>query len=133
MADMDVASGNKASTATVLSAVRIAVGAASLLAPDLSGRIIGFPRGHLNGSSRAMGRLFGIREIVLGVLTLDAVRRNPAERRIYLANAAADGADGLVFAAALLGRQGIPRAAVGSLALALPVAATWLKLASETR
>src|SRR4030081_2367697 len=130
MADIDVVH-NTATTARVMSAVRIAVGVGSLLAPDLSGRIMGFPRDQVNASSRAMGRLFGIREIALGALTLDAVQRNPADRRIYIANAAVDATDGAVFAAALFGRQGIPRAALGSLLLAIPAAATWMKLAGE--
>lgn len=129
--DSATADGGGTSTADVLAIGRIAVGVGSLLAPGVSGRILGFPGEHLNATSRTMGRLFGIREIALGVFTLGALHGNAPKRVVYMINAGVDGGDAVVFAATLLGRRGITRASLGSLLVAVPVAATWLKLAAE--
>jgi hypothetical protein len=120
--------------ATAMSAARASVGAAALLAPRLTSKLMGFPDQHDNPTARMVARLFAIREIALGTFTATQARRNPVQPDLYLLNAAVDLGDAAVCAMTLVGGRGVARAAAGSLALALPFAATflWLRGSSQT-
>jgi hypothetical protein len=114
--------------AKAMSGARAAVGVSALLAPGFASRVMGFPREHDNPTARLAGRFFGIREVLLGAYTAAQVRRDPVQPELYLLNAAVDGSDAVVCALTLLGRRGVARASAGSLAVALPFAATFLWL-----
>jgi hypothetical protein len=114
--------------ATAMSGARAAIGLSALLAPGLASRVMGFPREQDNATARLLGRLFAVREIVLGGYTAAQAQRDPARPNLYLLNATVDSSDAVVIALTLLGRRGVGRAAAGSLALAMPFAATFLWL-----
>jgi hypothetical protein len=116
------------SVATAMSAARMGIGVSALLAPGLASRVLGFPRQHDNPTSRLVGRLFAVREIALGAYTAAHVQNDPVRPELYLLNAAVDGGDAVACTLSLLGRRGVGRAAAGSLALAVPFAATFLWL-----
>src|SRR5258708_29058944 len=59
--------------ATNLSYGRAAVGAAALLAPRITGMLMGFPKDEMTPSAVAMGRFFAVRELVVAGATLRAV------------------------------------------------------------
>ena len=120
--------------ATAMSGARAAVGAAALAAPGVTSTLMGFPAGEDTASARMIGRLFAIREMALGAYTATQVQSDPLRADVYLLNAAVDMSDAAVCALTLLGRRGVGRAAAGSLALAVPFAATflWLRGASRT-
>lgn len=110
---------------------RIALGAAAVLAPGPSSRLLGFPASQDSPSARLIGRLFGVRDIALGALVLRA-RTDPAFARFtYLLNASVDAADAASMAAAVIGRQGIDRAALSSAVPALAGISGWLALAKK--
>jgi hypothetical protein len=73
---------------------RILIGVALLFPTSLSLRLFGIPEEYDNAALRAMGRLFGIRDIALGLWAL-AVRDQPSDVRkvCYRVNAAVDAAD----------------------------------------
>lgn len=114
--------------ATAFSAARVGIGALIIAAPRIGSQILGFPTARDNGTARLAGRLFGVREIVLGGYTAAMVQQSVKQPDLYLANAAADFGDLAVCTLTLLGRRGVGRAAFGSATLALPFAATWLWL-----
>lgn len=111
---------------------RIAIGAAALLAPRLTSKLMGFPTDHDNPTARLMGRLFGVRDVALGVLVLTMPDDPRIARSIFHLNAAVDAGDAASMAAAVVGRQGIDRAALSSALLAVPAAVGWIHLARET-
>ena len=119
--------------ATVLAVARAGIGAMAVLAPAATSRAMGFPSGVDTASARLIARFFGLREIAMGVLTLSVLRRNPREPRLMAWNAAVDGADAVLAGLALAGRKGIDRAALGTIALALPLCASWLWLRRQVR
>jgi hypothetical protein len=110
---------------------RIAIGAAALLTPRMTSRLMGFPTEHDNPTARLMGRLFGVRDVILGVLVLTMHDDPRIARSIYQLNAAVDAGDAASMATAIIGRQGIDRAALSSAALAVPAAFGWIHLAKE--
>jgi hypothetical protein len=101
---------------------RIAIGLGMLAAPDRGLRALGF--GEVNEATKAVGRVAGIRDLVLGVLTLAALDDRDRLRATTLANAAADAGDTVAFAVAL--RAGERGAGSLGLAAALPAAMTGL-------
>ncbi len=78
--------------------MRLAVGGASYLAPRLSGRLLGFAGG---GESPYWARLFGVRDVVLGVGAL--ATEGAARKQVVQLTAACDAAD---VVSALAGRRG---------------------------
>lgn len=112
----------------VMAAIRIAIGAAAVLAPGPSSRLFGFPREQDSPTSRLMGRLFGVRDVALGALVLQARGEPESAGYVFRLNAAVDAGDAAATAAALIGRQGIDRAALSSLVFAVSGAASWLRL-----
>lgn len=106
---------------------RLAVGTSALAVPGFAARTIGFPDAHDNATARVMGRFFGVRDVLLGILLVRAARigGEDADRTLAL-NAAVDGGDLVTLAIPLIRRQGIDRAAVLSALFALPGPAAWL-------
>lgn len=112
-----------------LAGARIVIGVGALLAPRTTSRLFGFPTDHDNGTARAMGRLFGVRELVLGALVLSLHEDSRVARTVFQLNACVDAGDAASMAAALVHRDGIDRAALMTLVVALGAAAAWTNLA----
>lgn len=104
---------------------RVVIGAAPIVAYEPSMKLLGFPEEHDNPSARLMARLFGVRDIGLGVLVASSQRDRRALRRAFALNIAMDLGDAAMIAAPLIADQGIDRAAGTSLAFALTGAALW--------
>ena len=80
--------------------MRLLVGGPTYLAPNFSARLVGFdPR--RNPQAAFWARLFGVRDVALGVAALQT--EGEARRRILQLTAACDAAD---FGAALMARRG---------------------------
>ncbi len=125
--------GRLRKTVSAMAAGRVAIGTIAVLAPGPSSRLLGYPREQDSPSARLMGRLFGVRDIALGALVWN-VRDNPSHSRyVYKLNAWVDAGDATAMAAAVIGRQGIDRAALSSAAFALFGASGWLRLLRATR
>jgi len=106
-------------------------GTAAVLAPGLTSRVMGFPADTDTPATRLVARFFGLREVAMGALTLAVLRRDPSARRLMSWNAAVDGSDAVIAALALVVRRGIDRAALGTIALALPLCTAWLWLRTQ--
>jgi hypothetical protein len=109
-----------------LAAGRVALGLAPILAPERSQALLGFPAGHDNPTARLMARLFGVRDIGLGALTMAATHNTTLLRRAYLFNAATDLADATMIAMPLISDAGIDTAAWRSLGFSLGGCSLWL-------
>jgi hypothetical protein len=84
---------------------RIAVGGSALLTSKLFGRIFAGREGAEDRLARIAGRLFGIREVALGLATLDALdRKAPAKRLVQLGMMC----DLVDFASILVGSGALP-------------------------
>ena len=90
-----------------------------LAAPEPALRMLGF--NEVSPATVAVGRIAGIRDLVLGVVTLAALEDQDRLRTATLANAA-DAGDALAFAAALGTTE--RRAGARGIAAALPAAVT---------
>jgi Domain of unknown function (DUF4267) len=115
----DSVDADAAHAALWIGAVRTAIGIGVLLAPGLLLRSWGFPhQEHSSGSVRALLRVLGGRDVVLGLATL-AARDNPqALRTMVAASAAIDTGDtavslGLATASPRARRPAIAWAVVG--------------------
>lgn len=112
---------------------RVALGATALFLPGPSSRLLGYPQDQNSPTARLMGRLFGVRDIALGALVWH-IRDDPVHARyVYRLNAWVDAGDATAMAVAVIGRQGIDRAALSSAAFALSGATGWLRLLRATR
>jgi Domain of unknown function (DUF4267) len=112
--------------AWILAGGRIAIGLAPMVAAGASARMLGFPPEHDNATARLMGRLFGVRDIGLGVLVIAAMRHpHILLPPVFLLNLATDLADAAVIAIPL--RQGgeMEQGARRSLSFALVGALLW--------
>ncbi len=119
-------------TASAMAIGRIAIGAAALFAPGPTSKLLGFPRDHDNATARLMGRLFGVRDLALGVLVW-RFKDDPAVAPwIFRFNAAIDAGDASAVAVAVAGRQGIDRGALSSAVPAVGAAIGWSVLAAAT-
>jgi hypothetical protein len=87
----------------VSAAGRIAIGAGMMLAPARSLEALGFQRP--NRSTITVGRIAGVRDIVLGLHLAEASRDPDRLRRAHLFCAAADAGDSAAFAALLDSRE----------------------------
>ena len=97
---------------------RVALGAAMLAAPEPALRVLGFRE--ITPATVTVTRVAGIRDLVLGVVTLGALDDRRRLRAATLANAAADAGDTLAFTGAL--GSGERDAGLRGLAAALPAA-----------
>jgi hypothetical protein len=103
----------------ISSAGRIAIGVGMLAAPEPSLRALGFS--DVGPATAAVGRIAGIRDLVLGAATLAAFDDPARLRAASLANAVADAGDAAAFAIAL--RTNERTAGIRGIAAALPAAA----------
>ncbi len=111
----------------MLGATRILIGITPIVAPRYGMKLFRFPPEHDNPTGRLMGRLFGVRDIGLGVMALLAAAYYPAWLGfVCLFNAAHDAGDVLSFAIPLVRRHDIDRSATLGLAVAGPAVALWL-------
>ena len=118
--------------AGTIAAGRIAIGAAALLAPGPTSRLLGFPASQDSPTARLMARLFGVRDVALGVLVLRARRDPDFARFLYRLNAIVDAGDAASMAVSVIARQGIDRAAFSGSIPALSAIVGWSVLASRT-
>jgi hypothetical protein len=96
---------------TGLSLGRIAIGVGSIASPSLTARVFGLSPDD-NPQLGYFARMFGVREIALGALTLLA--KGPSRRAMVLAGIAVDGGDAATGAIGLA-RKEIPALAGGML------------------
>jgi len=111
---------------SVMGVGRMLIGLAPFVVAGPSSRMLGFPAAHDTATTRAMARIFGVRDIGLGVLAFYALRHPETASFLFLFNAAMDGGDLVTFSIPLLRRQGIDRAAWASGALALTGGLGWV-------
>jgi len=78
---------------------RIAIGLGMLAAPGPALRALGFTE--VNAATLAVARIAGIRDLVLGGLTLTALGERDRLRKATIGNAMADAGDSLAFVAAI--------------------------------
>jgi hypothetical protein len=107
---------------------RIALGVAPFVAAGPASRMLGFPASHDNPTSRLMSRLFGVRDIGLGVLALWGLRHPEALGFVMIFNALMDAGDLVAIGIPLVKRQGIDRAAAASAVFALLGGLGWLTM-----
>jgi hypothetical protein len=88
----------------VIARGRIVMGLAMLLVPSVMLRIM-FGRDASTRTARVMARMFGAREVVLGVGTVTSVKERTQDAEWVSASAVADAVDGLVMAFS----PGVPR------------------------
>lgn len=105
---------------------RIALGLAPFVAPVASSKLLGFPVAHDNPTTRLMARMFGVRDVGLGLIAFFAVAHPELRAPIFLFQAATDAGDLIAIGNALVRRQGIDRAAWRSAAFAAFAIVTWM-------
>jgi hypothetical protein len=110
---------------------RILLGLAPFLAAGPSARMMGFPKLHDTATSRLMARLFGVRDVGLGVLVFYGLLHPGALAFVMVFNALTDFGDLVAIGIPLVRRQGIDRAAWRSAAFALPAGLGWLAVFSQ--
>ena len=109
-----------------LSAGRTAIGLAPIVAYEQTYPLLGFPLEHDNPSAQLMARLFGVRDIGLGVVTMASTNDRTSLRRAFLFNAATDLADATMIAIPLIAHDEIDPAARRSMGFALGGCTMWL-------
>ena len=107
---------------------RIALGIAPFIAAAPAAQLVGFPAEHDNPTTRLMARLFGVRDIGLGVLALWGLSNPTALPFVLLFNAFMDAGDLTAIAVPLVRRQGIDAAAIKSAVLATVGGLGWLTM-----
>ncbi|MFY9616073.1 MAG: hypothetical protein WAT58_11805 [Candidatus Dormiibacterota bacterium] len=118
--------------ATGISAARVGVGAIAIVTPGVLRRVMGLPASHHSASLDVFTRLFGVREIAVGMHAMAAVQSSPRQPDVYAYNALVDGADAAVMLVTAIRGGGARRAAIGGFFTAVPVVATWLWLRQAT-
>lgn len=104
---------------------RILLGLAPFFAAGPISRLLGFPTDHDNATSRLMARLFGVRDVGLGVLAFYGLEHPEALGFVLIFNALTDFGDLAAIAIPLARRQGIDRGAWTSVGFALPAGLSW--------
>jgi hypothetical protein len=105
---------------------RALIGLAPFVAAGLTSRALGFPAEHDTATARLMARMFGVRDIGLGVLAWYAVAHVETAPFLFAFNAAMDAGDLLSISLPLVRRQGIDRAALRSAVFAVIGGSAWL-------
>jgi hypothetical protein len=95
-----------------------------LLAPKTTLRASGFGEAGTSAAGITMARLFGVRELVLGLMVLDRLRYGVPEVTLLRLNALADGLDATALLAAGNRRKGF-----GAIAIAASASSTWWSMA----
>jgi hypothetical protein len=93
--------------------------------------LLGFPEAHDTPTTRLMARLFGVRDVGLGVLVFYALGHPAVLPFVILFNALTDFGDLFAILIPLVRRQGIDRAAWSSAAFAAPAGVAWLVVLSR--
>ncbi len=108
----------------VSAAGRIAIGLGMLVAPEPALRALGFSE--VNAGTVAVARIAGIRDLVLGGLTLAVIDDRDRLRVATIGNATADAGDSLAFAMAVRAEE--RTAGLRGVATALPatLAGIWV-------
>ncbi|MPZ65626.1 MAG: hypothetical protein GEU83_08955 [Pseudonocardiaceae bacterium] len=114
---------------TRIALVRAGLGALGLLATRPVQLAFGLPAAQDTPAARALGRLFGVRNVVLAAWAL-IVRDadHDTRQRCYQLNATVDAADMVVVLWPVLRRQGLARFGIASAALAISATLAWLEL-----
>jgi hypothetical protein len=108
---------------------RISVGLGALVTTGLAEVVFGVPDEHDNATARVLGRLFGIRNVVLGAWALAVQDADVEARRLcYTLNAIVDGVDVGILVWSLMRRQGIARLSLTSAALGTSALLGWIDL-----
>src|SRR5580765_3792366 len=103
----------------VIARGRIIMGLAMLLVPSIMLRVL-FGRDASTRTARVMARMFGAREVVLGVGTVTSVKERTQDAEWVSASAVVDAVDGLAMAFSPgVPRRSRPAAIVGSAAAIL--------------
>ena len=105
---------------------RILLGAAPFVAARPVSRLMGFPADQDVPAARLMARLFGVRDIGLGVLVGYAIRHPEALTFVLFFNAAMDLGDIVSALIPVARRQGIDRGALTTGAFAFGGMSAWL-------
>jgi Domain of unknown function (DUF4267) len=120
---------------TRIASLRMVLGGGALLTSGLARRLFGLPADQDTPTARTLGRLFGIRNIVLGYWAYQSRDADKEARRFcYQINMLVDAVDVAVLLWPVLRRQHIDRFAMTSIALGSSVALAWadvLKLLDE--
>jgi len=115
--------------ATRVAQLRLTVGSSALVATGLSRVAFGVSAGHDNPSTRVLGRLFGIRNIVLGAWTLGVRDADVATRRLcYKLNAVVDAVDVGILLWPLLRGEGTARFSLTGASLGAATMLAWIDL-----
>jgi len=109
--------------------VRTVIGLAPLVAAGASARLLGFPASEDTATARVMGRLFGVRDIGLGVMIAWAVPRPELWIPLILLNVLTDFGDLSAFVVGLQGRPDLRRALGTCAVIAGLAVAAWIALA----
>jgi hypothetical protein len=121
--------GSERERATRIGVARMCVGGPLLLTTGLARRLFGVPEEQDTPALRMLGRLFGIRNVVLGLWTLAARDHGAEQRRLcYRLNAAVDAADLVVLAVGGTTGRGLVRAALMGGSLGGSALLAWLEL-----
>ena len=105
---------------------RILLGVAPFVAARPASRLMGFPADQDVPAARLMARLFGIRDVGLGVLVAWSIRHPDALTFVLLFNAAMDLGDIVSAVIPVAKRQGIDRGAITTGAFAFGGMSSWL-------
>ena len=115
--------------ATRMGQTRMSVGVSALVTTGLAQVVFGVNKDHDNSTTRVLGRLFGIRNIVLGAWALGVRDADRETRRLcYALNAVVDGVDVAVLLWPLLRREGTPRFSISAAVLGTSALLGWMDL-----
>ena len=118
------------SDAAKLAAGRLLLGLAAFLFPSRVAQLFGFPvDDYDNGTARALGRLYAVREAALGYHLIAEARgaRGPQPLTVGV-NLTIDAVDAAMLTTALVRRDGIDRAAGSVAVFAAVISGLWLRL-----
>ena len=109
-----------------ISLIRIIVGVSPFVAPRLTMKLMKFPSEYCHSGLIAMTRMFGVRDIGLGVLTLLIMHDLSFIKTLIYINAAMDAGDVIAFGLALKNDSKIKSAAVNSMIIAGTAVLAWV-------
>jgi hypothetical protein len=115
--------------ATRLAQTRITIGTSALFLTGLARVVFGVRADHDNARARALGRLFGIRNIVLGAWTLGVRDADVEARRLcYRLNAVVDAVDMGALLWPLVRGDGTARLSLTSASIGAAATLGWIDL-----
>jgi hypothetical protein len=107
---------------------RFVVGALLGLTPGLAVKLFGLPPDHDTTVLRYVGRIFGVRNAILGLMLWDARHDPPRLERMATLNAVTEAVDAVSASVPLVRRQAVDLPAASALATSLSVMAGFLAL-----